>query len=215
MTALSDISGQRFGSWTALCMVAETRPAKWFCMCDCGTAREVSSGNLRHGATTNCGCQRQHAEKHGHSRRAGRTRTYRIWRNMRQRCENESNPSYADYGGRGICVCDRWRGAFEAFLADMGECPDGMSIDRIDNDKGYEPDNCRWATRAVQRRNSRRVTLVAHEGSLRHVKDAAEMVGVSDTAIYQEMKRRGLDAQAAFDRVAARRAGRRSTTRRP
>lgn len=93
---------------------------------------------------------------HGHAPRTGITRTYRIWCAMRARCQYPSINGYADYGGRGITVCDRWREDFRNFLADMGECPPGLSIDRVDNDGNYEPGNCRWATSLEQRRNQRR-----------------------------------------------------------
>lgn len=96
--------------------------------------------------------------RHGHSRVGMITPTYRAWKNMNQRCSNQALPEYARYGGRGIRVCARWR-VFENFLADMGECPPGLTLDRRNNDGNYEPDNCRWATRATQRRNTCTVKL--------------------------------------------------------
>lgn len=81
---------------------------------------------------------------------------YRIWTGMNERCERASHKDFFNYGGRGITVCDRWRDDFWAFVADMGDRPEGMSLDRIDNDRGYEPNNCRWATASEQRLNQRR-----------------------------------------------------------
>lgn len=97
----------------------------------------------------------ERALRHGHTSEGKATPTYVSWAHMLQRCENEDNRAYADYGGRGITVCERWH-TFDNFLADMGEKPVGLTLDRIDNDRGYEPGNCRWATRAVQNTNQRR-----------------------------------------------------------
>lgn len=109
-----------------------------------------------------------------------RTAMYKRWRSMRNRCENPNAPVYKNYGGRGIRVCERWRD-FELFAADMGPAPSGCSIDRINNDGNYEPGNCRWATRADQNRNTRRVHLITHEGRTQCVADWALELGLSWT----------------------------------
>lgn len=100
------------------------------------------------------------------------TRTWRAWRSMRKRCLDPKSIGWANYGGRGIAFCERWSG-FVNFLADMGECPDGLSLDRIDNAKGYEPSNCRWATPKEQANNTRSVRLVELDGELVSVSEAA------------------------------------------
>lgn len=161
------LAGQRFGRLTVL-QESEVRRHGyifWRCLCDCGSGCLVASNKLRTGHTRSCGClQREHARnrvailssrntRHGHC--VGKpSRAYRAWGDMLSRCNDPNNRRYPDYGGRGICVCERWR-KFENFLADMGDPPLGQSLDRRNNDGNYEPGNCRWATRSQQQRNKR------------------------------------------------------------
>lgn len=101
---------------------------------------------------------------HAHARRGNKTPTYFCWMNMRRRCSDPKVARYPRYGGRGIVVCASWDASFGAFLADMGEKPVGMTLDRTDNDGNYEPSNCRWATRTEQQRNTSRSKLITHDG---------------------------------------------------
>jgi hypothetical protein len=94
----------------------------------------------------------------------GQASIYKIWANIKQRCTNTANPRYKDYGGRGITMCEQWLNSFETFYADIGDRPDDLTLDRIDNDKGYEPNNVRWVTRADNNRNSRRCVMVEFNG---------------------------------------------------
>jgi hypothetical protein len=160
MPAARKLEGQVFGRLT---VIERFRSRKgrvtWLCRCSCGKLRELPSNDLTTGHTTSCGCLRRERllasnTTHGHSARSGNTPTYRSWKSMRLRCLNSGSTGYECWGGRGISIDPRWD-KFENFLADMGERPKGRTLDRIDVNGNYEPDNCRWATHMEQRMNQR------------------------------------------------------------
>lgn len=132
---------------------------KWKALwiCKCGNQFEAGISNVRSGHTRSCGCARKEhpgfPPRHGHCTLTYRSPTYKSWQSMIARCTLKKHPAYSRYGGAGIKVCDRWRSRFEDFLSDMGERPEGLTLDRIDGSKGYEPGNCRWATYVEQNRN--------------------------------------------------------------
>ena len=112
------------------------------------------------------------------------TRTYRCWQDMKQRCLNPNAQAYKGYGARGITVCDSWKKSFANFLADMGEAPDGMSLDRIDNDKGYMPENCRWASQQQQNRNHRGCVFIEYQGQRMTIVEWSEQTGISAKTLH-------------------------------
>lgn len=159
----ANLTGRRFEKWVVVRRQGSTPEGKanWLCRCDCGTERLVPTGNLNSGVSKGCGCDaasRISAERRTHGR--SNTHTYYVWQDMKKRCLYPKHVSFASYGGRGISVCDQWVKSFEAFFLDMGEAPDGMSIERNDVNGNYEPSNCRWATAYEQHLNTRRTKLV-------------------------------------------------------
>lgn len=156
-----DMTGQRFGRLVVLTVAGYNNDKRvtWNCLCDCGGTVIVSGKYLRSGRTGSCGCLRRERAsllnaKHGmHG-----TSTWQSWISMRNRCYNKNQKGYADYGAKGVVVCERWRNSFVDFIVDMGKRPEGMTLDRINPFGNYEPSNCRWATPLMQSNNRRRQT---------------------------------------------------------
>ena len=127
-----------------------------------------------------------HKQKHGGYK--NHRKTYQCWQDMKQRCYNQRHKEFKNYGARGICVCDRWLNSFENFYADMGEMPNGMSIDRIDNDAGYLPGNCRWANKKDQNNNQRRCVFITHGGETLTLTQWADRIGIHYTSLAWRLK---------------------------
>ena len=164
-----DMTGRQIGRWTVLKQAgnAPGGAALWMCLCACGTQKAVGGQDLRSGRTQSCGCASREdrptwSTTHGESR----TRLYRIWKAMRTRCHNPNIPGYHLYGGRGITICSEWS-RYEAFRdwAIAAGYRDDLSIERLDNDNGYCPENCTWATKQEQSEN-RRFVQRAPDGEL-------------------------------------------------
>lgn len=182
-------AGDRYGRLVVIKEVCpKTRASglvrQFQCVCDCGEEVIAVLAEMRRGNTRSCGCLQketaantclQRNKTHGESD----SRTYRIWRGMKQRCLNPNTHNYEIYGGRSVSVCQEWQDSYEQFVADMGHCPEGdSSIERIDNDGDYEPGNCMWATRGQQSRNRRSTVMLTHNGKTMCMTDWAEEVGM-------------------------------------
>ena len=179
-----ELTGTKFGRLTAL--YREGLRRRWVCRCDCGVITSTATSDLTSGNSRSCGCLKKDlflARSTTHGDGNSRNRTYRAWQHALSRCRNPGVSSYANYGGRGIAVCDRWL-RYENFKEDMGVCPDGLWLDRVDNNRGYEPGNCRWASLTEQARNKRTTKLsieIARKirADLRVLREIAEEHGVS------------------------------------
>lgn len=207
-----NIAGQRFGRLLAIedvgIHIARSGQTKrpWRCLCDCGGESITSLGNLRCGATTSCGCRQRQVRldrisantTHGECVGGKPSAEMSTWGAMKQRCSDPKRRDFANYGGRGIRVCDEWAQSFEAFLGDMGRRPSGRhSIDRIDNDGDYEPGNCRWATRQEQGRNTRATRKIVIDEESHCLTDWLRIYG-RHVATFRGRMRRGWSVIAAI-----------------
>ena len=182
--------GDRFDRWTVIALAEKSHSkTRWLCRCSCGSEKTVYERYLQDGLSRSCGCLRSELltaknTVHGHSQRGKRSAEYNSWINMRSRCYDPINKEWANYGGRGITICERWRESFEIFLADMGTKPSRRhQIDRIDNNGHYEPDNCRWATPMQNAQNTRRNIFLEHNGKRLTQSEWARVVGLSPATI--------------------------------
>lgn len=188
------LTGLRFGKL----LVLEQAPNRskhraWKCVCDCGKEKVLTTEQFYQGTVKSCGCLRF---KHG----LRNTASYDIWCNMIRRCDNPEAEEYPNYGGRGIKVCDRWRGdsGMQNFYEDMGERPTGLSLDRIDNDGPYSPENCRWATIKQQSMNKRNTRLVTYRGETKPLMEWASIVGIRYIRLIHRL-RKNWTVERAFE----------------
>lgn len=169
-----DLTGRKFGTLTVIRRDTDRPGVRWWCRCACGSERSYGGGNLRGGGSTNCGCQRRRTVTHGMSN----SREHLSWMHAKRRCFNSRSPQYRHYGGRGITMCDRWANDFSGFYQDMGACPPGHSLDRIDVNGNYGPSNCRWADQEIQSNNQRRCVYITNNGETLTLAQWARRIGV-------------------------------------
>lgn len=154
----------------------------WLCECDCGKEKVVYRGNLTSGDTISCGCyHKAHNSEYGFKHGKSKDKMYKIWSGMVQRCTNPNASNYKRYGGRGITVCDEWRNNPKLFIdwAYSHGYKNGLTLDRIDNDSGYSPNNCRWITPKQQSENSRASKMITYNGITHNISDWSKILGVN------------------------------------
>lgn len=184
------IEGKKFGKLLVLEKASDKDKrgrSLYLCKCDCGNTVFVSRNLLISGQKKSCGCLRKE-KPNRFTHLMSYTREYRIWAEMIKRCKAASHKSYPYYGGRGITVCERWEN-FENFYADMGKCPEGFTLDRIDVNGNYEQTNCRWASRKTQARNRRGNHMITFKNETHCLSEWAEIVGITRSALKQRLKR--------------------------
>lgn len=172
----------------------------WLCKCNCGNEKVLEISKI--GITKSCGCVTKGAKTHGESKLIdGKCiPEYKTWMKLRSRCYSEKDPKYKDYGARGIKVCDRWLNSYENFLEDMGRRPDDKkSIDRINNNGDYEPDNCRWADDYQQQRNTRRNHILEYRGESKPLMEWVNELNLNYYAVLKRILYRGWSVDEAFE----------------
>lgn len=200
MSKLIDLSGQQFGRLTAICRNDNDKRGRsmWLCICDCGNEKIIRIDHLRNGSIRSCGClQKEKATKHGYYKKNKTIRTYRIWRHVISRCTRQNNQRWEYYGGRGIKVCKRWM-KFENFLEDMEEAPNGLQLDRINNNGGYCKSNCRWATPKQNSRNRRDNRLITYKNKTQCLSAWSEELGIRSGLIWDRLFRYGWSVEQAL-----------------
>ena len=196
MGNLIDLTGKRFGKLTVIKKHNQDKWGcwNWLCKCDCGKESIVSGGHLRGMKTKSCGCSRKESKNFSHKMTG--TRIYSIWQAMKSRCYYEKSEIFKYYGGRGIKVCDEWKNSFISFYewsmkngydenAERGQC----TIDRIDVNGNYEPNNCRWATIKQQANNTRRNHFIEYNGKTQTVSQWANELGVEPDSIFNRLQK--------------------------
>lgn len=205
MAKVNDLTGLRFGRFTVVKRASNNKNGStmWECVCDCGNVRVVNASNLKCGVSASCGClrkeiMREKQMKHGDSENS---RLYRIWKDMKARCFCKAVAQYNDYGGRGIAVCEEWRNdytKFKQWSLDNGY-RDNLTIDRIDNDGDYCPENCRWASRSEQNLNKRSRCLLTYRDKTQTITEWSVELGIPRAVLRDRIFRYNWSVEKAFE----------------
>lgn len=199
-----DLTGQRFGRLMVVRYAGRSRGKKnlWLCKCDCGNEKVVAVDKLHSGNTKSCGClQREVHRKCRMTHGKSDTKLYLVWREMITRTENQNAERYGIYGGRGISICGEWHNDFQLFYdwAIQNGYKEGLTIDRIDVNGNYEPDNCRWITPYEQSRNLRKNVRITYSGKTMILKDWAKEIGIDYHTLWQRIRKSGWTVEEAFE----------------
>lgn len=194
----NDLTGKRFGRLVVVSFHgrSKNRHAVWNCICDCGEKPACLGEKMINGETKSCGCiRREYMTTHGQSTHPN----YHTWAGMVARCHDPTDRGFKNYGGRGIKVCNEWRTNPAKFFSDMGERPYGTSIDRIDNNKGYYPGNCRWADARTQNGNRRGCVMITHNGTTQGLGAWARQLGIGLDTLRKRIKRHSWSIKFALE----------------
>lgn len=204
MGKFEDLSGRKFEKLKVIKRVENSKggATRWLCECECGKEKIAYASDLKSGHTKSCGCHKIkcllnsvnfHGKRH--------TRLYTTWSNMKQRCYNQNSERYKDYGGRGITVCEEWIHDFMSFYiwAIQNGYAENFTLDRKDNDKGYSPDNCRWATYKEQANNKRNNVLITYKGEIKTLSQWADELKMEYDTLYARIFIQELDVENAFN----------------
>lgn len=193
-----DLLGKKFDRLTAVEKTDKriNKHVVWKFLCDCGNEHFAMASEVKNGRTRSCGCLVSEVvsairTSHGATVNYTPTPTYVVWQSMIRRCHAPAHKSFKDYGGRGIFVCERWHD-FENFLQDMGEKPKGLSLDRIDNNKGYSPDNCSWRSMKEQSRNKRSNRVLEMDGQKKCLQEWADEYNIHKSCLMARLKKMSL-----------------------
>jgi hypothetical protein len=209
--------GDKFGRWEVVREIEKDKNGqrRFICQCDCGTERSVPMAGLRSRKSNSCGCYKSEATSarmkkakttHGHTVNQKPSPEYVTWQGIKKRCLNPNDSEYVNYGAIGITVCDRWVTSFERFLEDVGFRPqDKTSLDRIDNYRGYEPGNVRWATCIEQNRNRRRHRHLTINGEVALACEWADRLGIKRATLYARLRKGWADEEAVSIPIGERR----------